>query len=71
MTCKNLPITRLKKSKKMLIIILYYARAADMMVLMALSTTASEQTMGTENTVEKAYQILGCLATHPDATVQF
>ncbi len=55
----------------MLIIILYYARAADMMVLMALSTTASEQTMGTENTVEKAYQILGCLATHPDATVQF
>jgi hypothetical protein len=42
-----------------------------MMVLMALSTIASEQTMGMENTMEKAYQVLDYLATHPDATVRF
>jgi hypothetical protein len=51
--------------------ILYYARAVDMTVLMALSTIASEQTKGTERTLEKAYQVLDYLATHPDAKVQF
>ena len=35
--------------------ILYYARAVGMMVLMALSTIASEQTKGVEFTLEKAY----------------
>ena len=51
--------------------ILYYARAVDMTVLMALSTIASEQTKGTERTLEKAYQVLDYLATHPNAVVRF
>ena len=42
-----------------------------MTVLMALSTIASEQTKGTERTIEKALQVLDFLATHPDATVCF
>ncbi len=42
-----------------------------MTVLMALSMIASEQTKGTKNTMEKAYQVLDYLAMHPDARVQF
>jgi hypothetical protein len=38
---------------------------------MALSTIASEQTHGTENTMLKTKQLLDYLATHPAATVQF
>ena len=51
--------------------ILYYAQAVDMAVLMALSTIASEQTKGTEQTTEKALQVLDYLATHPNATIRF
>jgi hypothetical protein len=51
--------------------ILYYARAVDMSVLMALSTIASEQTKGTERTMEKVLQLLDYLATHPNAKVLF
>ena len=51
--------------------ILYYARAVDMTVLMALSSIASEQTKGTERTLEKAYPVLDYLASHPDAVVRF
>ena len=40
-----------------------------MTVLMALSTIASEQTKGTEQTMEKALQVLGYFATHPDAMI--
>ena len=42
-----------------------------MTVLMALSTIASEQTKGTERTMEKALQVLDYLAAHPDAKVKF
>ena len=42
-----------------------------MTVLMALSTIASEQMKGTEQTMEKALQVLDYLATHPDATLHF
>jgi hypothetical protein len=38
--------------------ILYYARAVDLTVLMALSTIASEQAHGTENTMQKTKQLL-------------
>ncbi len=51
--------------------ILYYARAVDLTVLMALSTIASKQAKGTENTMTKTKQLLDYLATHPDATVPF
>ena len=39
--------------------------------LMVLSTIASEQTKGTERTLEKAYQVLDYLATHPNTVVRF
>ena len=51
--------------------ILYYAQAVDLTVLMALSTIASEQSKGTENTMLKTKQLLDYLATHPNATVRF
>jgi hypothetical protein len=48
----------IKQLQKIVGSILYYARAVDMTLLMALSTIASEQTKGTERTLEKAYQVL-------------
>ncbi len=51
--------------------ILYYARAVDMTVLMALSTTAIEQTKATEQTIAKCVQLLDYLAYHSDAKVRF
>jgi len=41
------------------------------MVLMALSTLASEQTKATENTNKNIEQLLDYLATHPDATIRY
>ena len=51
--------------------ILYYARAINLTVMMALSTIASKQAHGTENTMKKYKQLLDYLATHLDATVRF
>ena len=42
-----------------------------MTVLMALSSIASKQTKGTKHTLEKAYQVLDYLASHPDAVIRF
>ncbi len=50
---------------------MYYARAIDLTVLMVLSTIASKQAKGTDNTMLKTKQLLDYLATHPNATVQF
>ena len=61
----------IKQVQKIVGSILYYARAVDMTVLMRLSTIASEQTKGKERTLEKAYQVLDYLATHPNAVVRF
>jgi hypothetical protein len=51
--------------------ILYYARAVDMMVLMALSSIAIDQTTATEKTMAKCVQLLDYLAYHVDAKVRF
>jgi hypothetical protein len=51
--------------------ILYYARAVDMMVLMALSSIAMEQTKATERTLARCTQLLDYLAGHADAKVQY
>ncbi len=51
--------------------ILYYARTVNLTVLMALSTIASKQAKGTENTVLKTKQLLDYLAMHPNVTVRF
>ncbi len=66
---RKLNDTEIKQVQKVVGSILYYARAVDMTVLMALSTIASEQTKGTKRTLEKEYQVLDYLATHPNAVV--
>ncbi len=68
-TSQKLDDKGIKQVQKIVGIILYYARAVDMTVLMALSTIASEQTQGTERTMERALLVLDYLATHPNATV--
>ncbi len=70
---KTLHVTEkeIKQVQKIVGSILYYARAVDMTVLMALSLIASKQTKGIKHTVEKAYQVLDYLASHPDAVVRF
>jgi hypothetical protein len=55
---RKLTDNEMKKVQKIVGSILYYARAVDMTVLMALSSIASEQTKGTERTLEKAYQVI-------------
>jgi hypothetical protein len=50
--------------------ILYYPRAVDLTFLMALSTIASEQANGMENTMLQTKQLLDYLATRPAATMQ-
>ena len=68
-TCK-LTDTEIKQVQRIVGSILYYTRAVDLTVLMSLSTIASEQMKGTEKTLEKAYQVLDYLASHPNAMVQ-
>ena len=68
---QKLTDNKIKKVQKIVGSILYYTRAVDMTVLMALSSIASEQTKGTERTLEKAYQVFDYLATHPNAVVRF
>ncbi len=68
---RKLTDKEIKQVQKIVGSILYYAIAVDMTVLMALSSIASEQTKGTERTLEKAYQVLDYLASHPDAVVRF
>jgi hypothetical protein len=62
---------KIKEIQQVVRSILYYACAVDIMVLMALSSIASEQTRATTNTITKAKQLLDYLATHPDATIRF
>ena len=50
---------------------LYYGIAIDNMILVALSTIASEQSADTLNTAKKITQLLNYLAKKPDATIQY
>jgi hypothetical protein len=68
---RKLTEKEIRQVQKIVGSILYYAKAMDMTVLMVLSSIASEQTKGMERTLEKAYQVLGYLALHPDAVVRF
>jgi hypothetical protein len=61
----------IKQVQRVIRSILYYARAVNIMVLMALSTIASEQAKGTNSSTKKCKQLLDYLATHPKATVPF
>jgi hypothetical protein len=68
---QKLTIKDIKKVQQIVGSIQYYTWVVDMTVLMALNTIASGQTKGMDHTMEKAYQVLGYLATHSNATVQF
>ena len=70
-TSRKLTEKEIKQVQKIVGSILYYARAVDMTVLMALSSIAREQMKGTKRTLEKAYQVLDYLVSHPDAVVRF
>ena len=50
---------------------LFYARAVDPTMLTALSTIATEQAQGMQNTKDKAEHFLQYAASHPDATIKF
>ncbi len=51
--------------------IFYYAQAIDMTVLMALSTTAANQTIATKRTLEQCTQMLDYFAHNANAKVKF
>jgi hypothetical protein len=51
--------------------ILYYARAVDLTMLVTLSALASQQTKGTERTMNDAIKFLNYCATHPNSTIQY
>jgi hypothetical protein len=61
-------ITRLQQ---IIGVLLYYARMIENTMLVAIGTIASEQSKGTEATMEAATQLLNYAATHPDATIRF
>jgi hypothetical protein len=49
---------------------LYYAQAVDLTILVTLSALASQQTKGTETTMDNAIKFFNYCATHPDSTIQ-
>ncbi len=51
--------------------ILYYARAVNMIVLMALSSIAVEQTKAMEKTMGRCIQLLDYLASNSEAKVRY
>jgi hypothetical protein len=50
---------------------LYYSRAVDPTMNTALSSLASQQAKGTEQTAQDAVKFLNYCATHPDATLRY
>jgi hypothetical protein len=69
-TSPPLSVANIKHIQEVIGSILYYARAFDLTVMMALRKIASKHAH-TKNTMQKINQLLDCLATHLDATVQF
>jgi hypothetical protein len=50
---------------------LYFARAVDPTMLVTLSALASQQTKGTEHTMDDAIKFLNYCTTHPNATIRY
>jgi hypothetical protein len=61
----------IKRVQKIVGSILYYVRAVDMMVLMALSAIAVEQTKAMVKTMQKCIQLLDYLASNSEAKVRY
>ena len=51
--------------------LLYYSRAVDPTLAAALSSIATAQTRGTEETLKAIHQLLDYVATHPNATIKY
>jgi hypothetical protein len=62
---------RIKRVQHIVGSILYYARTVDMMVSLALSMIAIDQTKATKKTMAKCMQLLDYLAYHADTKVRF
>jgi hypothetical protein len=67
----KLDTNRIKHVQQIVGSLLYYAQAVDMMVLMALSSIAVEQTKVTEKTMGRCIQLLDYLATNEMAKNSF
>jgi hypothetical protein len=63
--------SNLKRLQQIIGALLYYARMVDNTLLVAIGTIASEQSKGTNATMEAITQLLNYCATHPHAKVQF
>jgi hypothetical protein len=60
-----------KRIQEILGTLLYYARAVDSTILVALGSLASEQSKGTELTLQRITHLLNYCATHQEAAVLF
>jgi Reverse transcriptase (RNA-dependent DNA polymerase) len=60
-----------KRIQEILGTLLYYARAVDSTLLVGLGTLASEQTKGTELTMQRITHLLNYCATHPEAAIGY
>jgi Reverse transcriptase (RNA-dependent DNA polymerase) len=68
---KPLDKHELKYVQEVLGTLLYYARAVDCTMLPAIGTLASQQSNGTQATLQNVRQLLDYCATHPDATIPY
>jgi hypothetical protein len=70
-TSPALPKEGITKLQQVVGTFLYYARGVDLSLLVALGSLASEQTKGTEATMDACCHLLNYVATHPDATIRY
>jgi hypothetical protein len=74
MTPDNSPALDAKDTKhiqEVLGTLLYYARAVDSTMLTAISKLATQQTAGTQQTMEALTKLLNYAASNPEATIRF
>ena len=66
-----LPKTRKEKIEKVVGALLFYGHDIDLTILVALSTIVSQQNQLTEKIEQAINQLLGCLTSHPNETIQY
>jgi len=66
-----LDVADCKRVQEVIGVLLYYARAVDPTMLVALGTLATQQTNGTQATMQDLTHLLNYCATHPDATIRY
>ena len=67
----RLPASNIKHVHTVVGILLDYALAVDNTMLVALGNFPSEQTKGTQKTLDAITQLLNYAATHPNATIRY